>query len=324
MDLDLIILGTAGAVPTPDRALTATLIRRGSDRILVDCGEGTQRQMMRAGAGLQQVDLVLLTHFHADHYLGLPGMLKTWDLWGRTEPIHVYGPKGMNSMVPMFKRIIGTTGFEVAYHEVAAGFSLERSGYRLDAIATEHRIASVGWALVEPDRPGRFDVETAVALGVSPGPSFGALQRGDSVVTAAGNTVRPDEVMGPSRSGRTVVVTGDTRPCLAVAKAAKGADVLVHDCTFLEEAADRAVDTYHTTAKSAAQLAAEADVGLLVLTHLSFRHHPKAILAEAKATFSRSVLPNDLDRIEVPLPEKGVPHWVPRPRKGRPAPGPQA
>lgn len=317
MDLELIVLGTAGAVPTPERALTATLIKRGADRILVDCGEGTQRQLMRAGAGLQQVDIVLLTHFHADHYLGLPGMLKTWDLWGRTEPIHIYGPKGMNAMVPMFKRIIGSTGFGIAYHEVAPGFSLERSGYRLDALATEHRIASVGWALVEPDRPGRFDVATAQALGVPPGPAYGALQRGQEVSLPSGQVVRPEQVMGPGRQGRTVVVTGDTRPCKAVLAAAKGAEVLVHDCTFMEEAADRAAETYHTTATQAAHLAAEAEVGLLVLTHLSFRHHPKAMLAEAQALFPRAILPNDLDRIEVPLPEKGEPTWWPRARKGR-------
>lgn len=317
MDLDLIVLGTAGAVPTPERALTATLIRRGSERILIDCGEGTQRQLMRAGAGLQQVDLVLLTHFHADHYLGLPGMLKTWDLWGRTEPIHIYGPKGMGAMVPMFKRIIGATGFEIAYHEVAPGFSLERQGYRLDALATEHRIASVGWALVEPDRPGRFDLEAATVLGVKPGPDFGRLQRGESVPSSLGGEVRPEQVMGPHRAGRTVVVTGDTRPCPAVRAAARGAEVLVHDCTFMEEAADRARDTYHSTAKEAACLGREAEVGLLVLTHLSFRHHPKAILAEALEHFPRSVLPHDLDTIEVPLPEKGPPRWVPRPRHAK-------
>jgi ribonuclease Z len=309
MELEVLFLGTSGAVPTPERGLSATLLKRGGERLLVDCGEGTQRQLMRAGVGIAQIDAVLLTHLHADHYLGIPGMLKTWQLWGRTEPVAIYGPKGLSSMVALFKRIIGHTEYEVTYHEIGPDFVLERNGYQVKALQTDHRVMSVGWQLAEADRPGRFDVETARALGVAPGPDFGKLQRGE-IVQGANGPVTPDQVLGPGRAGRKVVVTGDTRPCPAVAEAARGADVLVHDSTFTNEAADRAKETYHSTSAEAAQLAKDAGVRLLALTHLSFRHAPRDLLAEARQVYDRVVLPYDLDRIEVPFGERGEPVYV--------------
>lgn len=309
MEMEVLFLGTSGAVPTPERGLSATLVKRGGERVLVDCGEGTQRQLMRAGVGINQIGAIALTHLHADHYLGLPGMLKTWELWGRQEAVAVYGPKGLSSMVSLFKRIIGYTTYEVTYHEIEPGFSAGWDGWRMDALRTDHRVASVGWAFVEAPRPGRFDVERARALGVAPGPDFGKLQRGEAVAGASGD-VTPEQVLGPGRAGRTIVITGDTRPCPAVAEAARGADVLVHDSTFTTEAADRARETYHATAAEAATLALEADVRLLALTHLSFRHSPRELLAEARAINPRVVLPHDLDRIEVPFAERGEPYHV--------------
>lgn len=306
MELELIFLGTSGAVPTPDRGLSATLIKRGGERILVDCGEGTQRQLMRAGVGITQIDVVLLTHLHADHYLGIPGMLKTWQLWGRTEPVAIYGPKGLSSMVALFRRIIGHTDYDVAYHEIEPNFILTRDGYTLRAIKTDHRIVSVGWQLQETTRPGRFDVEQARALGVASGPDFGRLQRGEAVIGEHG-VVLPEQVLGPGRSGRKVVLTGDTRPCAEVLAASEEADVLVHDSTFTQEAIERARDTYHSTAAEAATLAQAANVRMLALTHLSFRHAPKELFQEARQVFERVVLPHDLDRIEVPFGERGTP-----------------
>ena len=309
MELEVLFLGTSGAVPTPERGLSATLIKRGGERVLVDCGEGTQRQLMRAGVGINQIGVIALTHLHADHYLGLPGMLKTWELWGRQDPVAVYGPKGLGSLVSLFKRVIGYTSYPVTYHEIEPGFSAALGGWRMDALRTDHRVASVGWAFVEEPRPGRFDVEQARALGVAPGPDFGKLQRGETVPGASG-PVTPEQVLGPGRAGRRVVVTGDTRPCQAVAEASQGADVLVHDSTFTNEAADRARETYHTTAAEAAALALEAGVRMLVLTHLSFRHSPRELLAEARAINPRVVLPNDLDRVEVPFAERGEPVFI--------------
>lgn len=307
MELEVVFLGTSGAVPTPDRGLSATLVKRGGDRLLIDCGEGTQRQLMRAGVGMNQIETVLLTHLHADHYLGLPGMLKTWDLWGRETPVAIYGPKGLEAMVGLFKRIVGHTDYAVSYHEIGPDTRIERDGYHLRALKTDHRVSSVGYTLVEASRPGRFDAARAAALGITPGPDFGRLQRGETV-----NGVTPEMVMGAGRAGRTVVVTGDTRPCEAVAEAARGADVLVHDSTFTTEAAERARETYHSTSREAAELAKAADVRLLALTHLSFRHSPRELLAEARAVLPNVVLPNDFDRIEVPFEEKGVPVYVDR------------
>ncbi len=309
MEMEVLFLGTSGAVPTPERGLSATLIKRGGERVLVDCGEGTQRQLMRAGVGINQIGAIALTHLHADHYLGLPGMLKTWELWGRQEPVAVYGPKGLASMVSLFKRIIGYTTYTVSYHEIEPGYTAALDGWRLEALRTDHRVASVGWCFIEEPRPGRFDVDQARALGVTPGPDYGKLQRGETVTGAAG-PVTPAQVLGPGRAGRRVVVTGDTRPCPAVAEASRGADVLVHDSTFSNEAVERARETYHSTAAEAAQLALDADVRLLALTHLSFRHSPRELLAEARALNPRVVLPHDLDRIEVPFAERGAPVYV--------------
>lgn len=309
MEMEILFLGTSGAVPTPERGLSATLIKHGGERVLVDCGEGTQRQLMRAGVGINQIGVIALTHLHADHYLGLPGMLKTWELWGRQEPVAVYGPKGLSSMVSLFRRIIGYTTYEVSYHEIEPGFTATLDHWRLEALRTDHRVASVGWRFIEDDRPGRFDVERARALGVPPGPEFGKLQRGETVLGTAG-LVAPEQVLGPGRAGRRIVVTGDTRPCVAVAEASRGADVLVHDATFSNETLDRARDTYHSTAAEAAKLALDADVRLLVLTHLSFRHSPRELLAEARAINPRVVLPHDLDRVEVPFAERGEPVYI--------------
>jgi len=307
--MEVLFLGTSGAVPTPERGLSATLVKRGGERVLVDCGEGTQRQLMRAGVGINQIGAIALTHLHADHYLGLPGMLKTWELWGREVPVAVYGPKGLTSMAQLFRRVIGHTTYAVSYHEIEPGHVAELGGWAMEALKTDHRIVSVGWSFVEPARPGRFDVDTAKALGVAPGPDFGRLQRGEAVPGADG-LVTPDQVLGPGRSGRKIVVTGDTRPCPAVAEAAQGADLLVHDSTFTSEAADRARETYHTTSAEAAQLALDAGVKLLALTHLSFRHSPRELLAEARALNPRVVLPNDLDRVEIPFAERGGPTFI--------------
>lgn len=309
MELEILFLGTSGAVPTPERGLTAAVIKRGGERVLIDCGEGTQRQLMRAGVGINQIELVCLTHLHADHYLGLPGMLKTWQLWGRQEAVTIYGPKGLGSMVSLFKRIIGYTDYEVTYEEIGAGFVVQRDGYTIRALQTDHRVASVGYELKEETRPGRFDVERAKELGVKPGPDFGKLQRGEAVQGANG-LVEPSQVLGPGRTGRKVVVTGDTRPCPDVLEASRGADVLVHDSTFTTEAQDRAKETYHSTSAEAAALAKEAGVRMLALTHLSFRHAPREILAEGRQVYDRVVLPNDLDRIEVPFGEKGEPVFI--------------
>jgi ribonuclease Z len=305
--MDVVFLGTAGSTPTARRAPAATLIRRGGDRILLDCGEGTQRQLLRSQIGLVDLDLVLFSHFHADHVLGLPGLLKTYDLRGREQGLELYGPSGLTELLTVFAPIIGRLSFPLHAREVGDGGEVAGDGYRLIAHGVDHRGPAVAWELREDERPGQFDVDEARRLGVPEGPAFGELQRGSAVTLADGSLVTPGAVVGSARRGRTLVFSGDTRPCASVRRAALGADLLVHEASFGAEDRERAQETRHSTATEAAELAAASEVKLLALTHLGARTSPRAIKEEARAVFPATVVPRDFDTIELPLPERGAP-----------------
>lgn len=307
MDLDVVFLGTSGSVPTAQRAPASLLLRRGGDRLLVDCGEGTQRQLLRSSVGLVELDDVLVTHFHLDHVLGLPGMLKTFALRGRELPLTVHGPSGLRDLFGALRPLIGRLPYSLSLVELGPGDSIERDGWRVEAFAVEHRTAAVGYALVEEPRPGRFDLDAARALGVPEGPLWGALQRGQPVTTPAGAVVEPAQVLGEARPGRRVVVTGDTRPTRTVLEASIGADVLVHEATFAEDERERAVETAHSTAAEAAEMARLAGVALLALTHVSNRYFGSELAREAREVFPETVVPRDFDVIEIPFPERGQP-----------------
>jgi ribonuclease Z len=313
VDLDIVFLGTSASAPTAGRAPMATLIRRGGERLLFDCGEGTQRQLMRSSLGLPDLEEIFLTHFHADHYLGLPGMLKTFGLRQRELPLTVYGPPGLKGLFSELRRVFGQVAYPLDLVELRPGEALERDGYRILVVPVHHGVPAVGYALVEDDRPGRFDVETADALGVPSGPERGALQRGESITLADGRVITPDAVLGEARGGRRIVLSGDTAPVETVRVLAEGADVLVHEATFSEDERERAADTLHTTARQAAEIAAAAGVRLLALSHLSPRYFGPELLDEARATFPNVVAPRDFDVIEVPFAERGEPRLV---RKG--------
>ncbi len=304
MDLSVFFAGTAGSVPTARRGLPAVLVRRGGERLLFDCGEGTQRQLLRS-VGLLDLDAVFLTHFHADHWLGLPGMLKTFDLRGRDRPLTVHGPPGLNELLVAALRLAGRVGYPLELRELEPGEVLERDGYAVAAVAVEHRTTAFAYVLFEPARPGAFDPDRAHALGVTPGPDFGRLQRGETI-----GRVTPGQVMGPPRAGRKVVLSGDTAPCEPLGLAAHGADLLVHEATFASEEADRAAETRHSTAAAAAALARDAEVRLLALTHLSTRHPVHQLRDEAREVFAATVVPRDFDAIEIPFPERGAPTLV--------------
>jgi ribonuclease Z len=312
LDLDLVFLGTSGGMPTARRAPAALLVRRGGERILVDCGEGTQRQLLRSTVGLVDLAEIFLTHFHADHYLGLPGMLKTFALRGREEPLTVYGPPGLRDLFGSLRRIFGRISYPLELVELRAGETLDRDGYAIVPIPVSHGVSALGYAFVEEPRPGRFDVETADALGVPAGPERGALQRGESVTLPDGRTITPDAVLGEARPGRKLVLAGDTAPSDAVREIARGADVLVHEATFGEEEADRAADTQHSTAAGAAGIARDADVRLLVLTHLSPRYFGRELEEEARAVFPDTVVPRDFDIVEIRFEERGGAQLVKR------------
>jgi ribonuclease Z len=309
MDLSVAFLGTGGAVPSARRNTASVLVARGGERLLFDCGEGTQRQMQRS-LGLVQVDAIYFTHFHADHFLGLPGLLKTYDLTERERPLTIYGPRGLRDLILSLGRVIGRVGYKLDLVELEVGDAIPcDDGGEIRSFPVEHSVRAFGYALVEADRPGRFDLEAAKRLGVKEGPDFAALQRGETVNGSSGS-VEPGEVVGEPRPGRTIVITGDTAPCRATVEAAQGADLLIHDASFAEEEAQRAADTGHSTVGQAAAVAREAEVKLLALVHISSRYHVGKVLEEAREVFEPTLAPRDFDLIELPFPERGAPQLI--------------
>lgn len=304
MDLSVFFAGTGGSIPTAGRGLPALLVRRGGERLLFDCGEGTQRQLVRS-VGLADLDVVFLTHFHADHWLGLPGLLKTFDLRGRDWPLSIYGPPGLRELIALGLRAAGRVRYELELVELSSDDILERDGYKIAPVPVAHRAQAFGYVLYEEPRPGQFDPQTAIRLGLTPGPEFGMVQRGATI-----RGVSPEQVLGPPRVGRKVVITGDTAPSETVRVAAREADLLIHEATFAEEELERAAETQHSTAAQAAAVARDAGVRMLALTHFSSRYPPAVLRDEATAVFDATVLPRDFDTIEIPFPERGGPQLI--------------
>jgi len=304
MDLSLFFAGTAGSVPTARRGLPATLLRAGGDRLLFDCGEGTQQQLLRS-VGLPELDAVFITHFHLDHWLGVIGMVKSFDLRARDRELVLYGPPGLRGLIEAMRFVLGRPGYPLRIEELEPHEEVRFGGYLVAAFPVDHRGPAYGYAFVEDDRPGRFDAASARALGVEEGPDFGRLQRGEEV-----GGIKPEQVVGPERPGRRIVLSGDTRPCQTTEVYAHGADVLVHEATFLEDERARARETGHSTAAQAAEIARDAGVRLLALTHLSTRYFPREVRDEARATFPAAVVPRDFDAIDIPFPERGEPALV--------------
>jgi len=319
MDLAVTFLGTGGSVPSARRSTASVLVARGGERLLFDCGEGTQRQMQRS-LGLVQADEIYLTHFHADHVLGLPGLLKTYDLTDRQVPLKIYGPPGLSELFQVFSPFLGRLKFTLDLIELAPGDVVEHEDYVVEPFEAAHSSRANGYALVEADRPGRFDPAAAAAAGVPEGPAYAALQRGETVEGEAG-PVTPDQVMGESRAGRTIVITGDTAPSPATVSAAADADLLIHDASFAEEEVQRAAETGHSTVGQAAAVAAEAHVKLLALVHISSRYHVGKVIEEAKDVFEPTVAPKDFDVIELPFPERGEPQLIPSGAVDKSGPG---
>jgi ribonuclease Z len=244
---------------------------------------------------------------HGDHYLGLPGLLKTYNLLGREEPLLLLGPPGLYETMRDAERLIGKPRFPFVVEEVRAGDVVEHGGYVLRTAPTQHGIPGLAWCLEEDERPGSFHPERAVALGVRPGPDFGRLQKGETVLGSDGQEVLAADVMDGPRRGRKIVVTGDTRPTEVITALAEGASVLVHDSTFGSSESDRAMETGHSTAREAAEVAVAAGVATLALTHISSRHSWRELRDEARQVFPNTILPKDLDVLVVPYSEKGVP-----------------
>jgi ribonuclease Z len=305
--LRITFLGTSAAAPTAYRNLSGLFIKREGQSFLFDCGEGTQRQMLRYGTGFG-LDAVFFTHFHADHYLGIIGFLRTLGMLGRTTPLFLYGPRPAAAFLPQVIRLgAEDLRLPVEIVEVEPGMvAFQGDGYRIEAFQTDHRIASVGYALIEDPRPGRFDVAAARARGIPDGPFFGKLQRGEEVLLNDGRKIHPSEVLGPARSSRRIVISGDTRPCEGTTKAALGADILIHEATFGDLEQERAIHTRHATAREAAIVARDAGAKRLILTHLSTRYdrEPEVLHAQAKQELPQERLVEVADdglEIDVPL-----------------------
>ncbi|RKG61028.1 ribonuclease Z [Corallococcus sp. AB011P] len=302
--LRLTFLGTSAAQPTLHRGLSGLAVKADADLLLFDCGEGTQRQMVRFGTGFT-VDAAFFTHFHADHYLGIIGFLRTLGMMGRTAPMHLYGPPPARRLLHQAVHLgLESLAFPVEIHELKDGDTVRRNGYTVQAVGVDHRIHALGYVLAEDGRPGRFHLEKARELGVPEGPSFGKLQKGESITLPDGRVVKPEDVLGESRSGRRLVISGDTRPCPALVQAAKDADLLVHESTFSDDEQARAQETRHSTAREAAQVAREAGAKRLILTHLSSRHDtdPGRLLTQAREAFKGPVeVAFDGLTVELPL-----------------------
>ncbi|MDP2841118.1 MAG: ribonuclease Z [Candidatus Methanoperedens sp.] len=303
--LRITFLGTGGTLPTINRNPSAIFINREGETMLFDCGEGTQQQMMRAKTGMK-ISSIFITHFHADHFLGIPGLIQTMSFNGRTEPLNIYGPTWTKQMVKLMIELgYYKLGFEITAHELEDGDVVDRGEYSIKAVATDHGVPSLGYILEEKSRTGRFNKQRAIELGVPVGHMFSKLQKGEHV-TVNGRVIKPSQVMGHDRPGRKVVYSGDTRPCDSIARESVGADLLIHDGTLADELRDWAIETKHSTTAEAAQLAKKANVLRLILTHFSSRYSESAepLLHDAKGIFENVRLAEELMEIEIQLRDK--------------------
>ena len=305
-DLQLVFLGTAGSIPTPERSLPAVALLRRGELLLFDCGEGTQRQMIRAKVGFHRRTKVFITHMHGDHVLGLPGLLQTMSLQDRERELEIYGPPGIRAFTEAIRQTVQfALTFPIEIFEVQeAGLVCEEKEYTVRAVWADHAIPSLAYAFIEKPRPGRFHPEKALSLGIPEGPLWSKLQRGLAITLPNGRTIHPEEVVGPPRPGRKIVYTGDTRASRDVINLAEGADLLVHEATFDDEMLERSQEDGHSTPSQAAEVAKEAGVKRLILTHISARYEtPKPLLEQARKIFPQVEAAEDFMKIDLPLAE---------------------
>jgi ribonuclease Z len=304
MSLSVRFLGTSASRPTVERNVTSIAVIREGETLLFDCGEGTQRQMMRYGISFAVAD-IFFTHMHADHMLGIIGLFRTLSLQGRTEPMRLWGPRGSAALLRQ-AIALGTDKqpFPLEINEVTADTPIARKGYAIIPYDADHKDKiALGYAVVEEIRLGRFNPDKAREIGIPEGPAWGRIHKGESVTLDDGRVIQPSELVGPSRAGRRIVFTGDSRPSEATIAIAKGADALIHEATFADEEQPRALETGHATAREAAEVAAKAEVKRLVLTHLSARYsvNTSDLVQQAREVFPETVVARDGYELDVPF-----------------------
>lgn len=301
--LHIIFLGTGGSWPTIKRNVSSIAIKRGSEILLFDCGEGTQRQFQQSNLSYMQISKIFITHYHGDHFLGLPGLIQTMQLNDRDKPLHIYGPKGMEKLIDQLLALgYFRPSYEIVSHDIYSGDEIEFDDYTIYSLTVKHNVPSLSYCLLEHRRPGRFNKTKALEIGIPEGPLFSKLQRGQSVILSNGKLITPDMVLGPSRKGRMIVISGDTTPCEEMITFSKNADILIHEATFGKELEKIAKEYGHTTASQAAKIAKKANVKKLFLVHISPRYLDYHVLQnEARKVFLQSFVPKDFHEIEVKL-----------------------
>jgi len=301
MQMLVVFLGTGGSMPTKERALPSIAIRFAGELVIFDCGESTQRQLLSSGLGLPRNINLFITHLHADHFLGIPGLLFTLGMLGRESPLTIYGPKGLKEVVKMLLDACRVNlPFEVYVKEISDGLVYKGRGFIVDSVAVNHSVEAYAYRLKEDDRPGKMNVNYLESIGLEKGPMWGLLQRGIPV-EFKGQIIDPKNAVGPPRPGRIIVYTGDTRPTERVVEFSKNAHVLIHDATFSSDLAEKAEEDGHSTARQAAEIALKAGVRDLFLFHISprYRNDEEKLLLEARQVFQRTHLPRDLEKVEV-------------------------
>ncbi len=296
----VIFLGTSASTPTKNRSLPCIMLMREGEQLLFDCGEGSQRQMIKAGIGLRKRLKIFITHMHADHVLGLAGILMTLSLTGRQDPLEIFGPPGIEDLVHDLRKLFNfTPQFDLVINRVVPGTIYRGKGFRIEAFEVKHTVESYGYALIEDQRPGKFDPKKAEELGVPKGPLWKALQEGKTIVVN-GRKIKPEDVLGPPRRGLKIVYTGDTAPIQSVVEVSREADLLIHEATFDDSLEDLAKEELHSTASQAAKVALEARAKRLVLTHISPRYEDASILLQqAKRIFDNTILAEDFMEIKL-------------------------
>jgi ribonuclease Z len=304
VSLSVLFLGTGGSVPTVARSLPAVLLQRQGEQVMFDCGEGVQRQMVKAKVGFHRKMKIFVSHMHGDHVLGLPGLLQTMALMGREKKLEVYGPEGLGRFLECVHESLqfGLT-FPVEVHEVQSdGVVCEEKDYTIEAARSNHVVNSWSYVFMEKPRAGKFYPKKAKALGVPEGELWSKLQHGVSVELEDGRVVRPEAVVGSLRKGRKIAYSGDTRPFGLFVEFAADADLIIHESTFDDALADKAEVDGHSTPSQAALQAKRAKAKKLVLTHISARYADAGLLLEqAQKVFGDVVAAEDFLVLELPL-----------------------